>query len=178
MRRVVRTESGLVRRGARGIAFLWTLLIGFPLMFLGLAMAVDFTRMVIAEREMSTATQAAALAAAYQFTPGEATIDPARAQLAGVETMCVANSVGETHNASPSTSWRAACPHGGQASVRVEMLSTTEVQVTSWYTVPNLLFLSYFGSSATEQKVTRSAAVCDSRDASGPTGGYCQRPQS
>lgn len=164
------------RRRARGVAFLWTLLIGFPLMFLGLAMAVDFTRVIITGRDMATATHAAALAAAYQFVPGEAEINPQAAQAAAVETMCVAQDQGGTQGTSPGQTWSVPCPFGGATSMHVSVTSPTTVQVTTNYTIDDLLLLSYFDYGTVEQTVTRTAAVCDPRDDTGPTDGYCVRP--
>lgn len=177
MRRLVRDHTGRVRAGVRGIAFLWTILIALPLMFFGLAMAVDITRVVMAGREMSTATHASALAAAYQFNTGAATIHPTRARQAAVETMCVAVEHGAIKNAVPARTGTTPCVFGGgPVAVNVTLVSPQVVQVSARYRVDNLLLLSYFDYGTVDQEVTRTAAVCDPRDRSGPTGGYCTRP--
>lgn len=175
MRRV-RPNQARRRRDRRGIAFVWTLLVVFPLMLFGLGMGVDFTRVIITGRDMATATHAAALAAAYQFEPGAARISPEQALGAAVETMCVAQQVGAVDGTSPGASWTVACPGGGTTSVRVQVDSPTTVRVSVNYRVEDLLLLDYFGYDDVEQTVTRTAAVCDPRDATGPTAGYCVRP--
>jgi Flp pilus assembly protein TadG len=179
MRQLSPTAHGAIRsrRGARGVAFLWFLLIGMPLMFFGTAMGVDFTRIVLGHREVATATHAAALAAAYQFTPGEATIDKDAAHAAAVETMCTASRERVMHVATPPTE-APSCVGGGQVSVTTRFPTVSSVEVTSQYHVAGLLLMSYFGYGDSVQSVTRTAAVCDPRNASGPTGGNCARPTS
>lgn len=175
MRRLRRADAARANP-LRAVAFVWTLLIAFPLMFFGMAMAVDFTRVVIVGRHMATATHASALAAAYQFEPGRARIAPVPAAAAAVETMCVAQDQGATSGAAPGDAWPVACPQGGSASVHVQVVSPTTVRVTSSYRVEHLLLLGYFGYGDVDQTVTRTAAVCDPRNPAGPTDGFCVRP--
>lgn len=177
MRRLARGGDGALSGAARGVAFLWALLIGFPLMFFGLGMAVDFTRVIIAEREMATATHAAALAAAYQFNPGRATINAPNARAAAIETMCVAREQGAIRLSDPGMAHTAGCTFGGgSVSARVTLPSPTTVTVTTTYRLKNMILLSYFDVGSSDQSVTRSASVCDPRNASGATGGFCTRP--
>lgn len=177
MRRLVRTE-GAERRGARGAAFMWVLLIAFPLMFFGLSMAVDFTRVVIAGRQASTATQAAALSAAYQFVPGEARLDAVAARTAAIETVCVAQDEGALSLSDPGDG-RVLCPSvGDSVAVAVRMVNSSTVEVSTSYRVSGLLLLRYFSYGDVDQVSTRTAAICDPTDTSGPTGGYCSRPEN
>ena len=177
MRRLTRTSHGVANRRARGVAFMWVLLIGFPLMFFGLAMAVDFTRVIMADRQMSTATHAAALAGAYQFNPGKATINAPNARAAAIETLCSAREHGATSLAEPGSSGRTSCPlGGGSVAATVTALSPTSVRVTTTYTVDDLLLLSYFDGKNPQREISRTAAICDPRDPAGATGGYCTRP--
>lgn len=177
MRRLVLNDSGLRRTWTRGAAFMWALLIAFPLMFFGLALAVDMSRVIIAGREMSTATHAAALAAAYQFNTGEATINPSKARQAAQETLCVARGhQGLKNTEPPHDSATVGCQYGGRVSVTTRLLDSRTVEVTSRFRVSNLLLLDFFNGQDSDQSVTRTAAVCDPRDTAGPTGGYCARP--
>lgn len=179
MRRLTRNTQGVANRWARGVAFMWVLLIGFPLMFFGLAMAVDFTRVIMADRQMATAAHAAALAGAYQFNPGKATINAAAARSAAIETLCASSEQGATDLAVPGSRGLTTCPlGGGSVAATVAVVDTTAVRVTATYSVENLLLLSYFEGDNPERRVSRTAAICDPRDATGATGGYCTRPSS
>lgn len=179
MRRLTRNSHGVANRWARGVAFMWVLLIGFPLMFFGLAMAVDFTRIIMADRQMATATHAAALAGAYQFNPGKATINSANARMAAVETLCVAQEQGSVTLAEPGNAGLTPCPLGGGAvAAKVALIDAQTVRVTTTYAVENLLLLSYFDGDNPDRQISRTAAICDPRDTGGATNGYCTRPSS
>lgn len=176
MRHLVRDERGVARRSTRGVAFMWTILVAMPLMFFGLSMAVDFTRIIMAGREMRTATHAAALAGAYQFTPGKATLNAVAANDAAVETMCVTVDQGAIKNAVPGDSVVTPCSSGQAVSVTTKLLTTSTIQVTARYRVDDLLLVKYFDYGQQEHVVSRTAAVCDPSDTSGPTNGFCTRP--
>lgn len=177
MRRVARDSSGSLRRSARGVAFLWTIVIAMPLMFFGLSMAVDFTRIILANREVSAATYAAALAGAYEFNSGQDTINLTRASAAARETLCVSFQQGAVKDAVPGERARAACAGGGSIAASVRLPTESSVEVTSSYRVDGLLLMKYFGYSEEDTVIRRTAAVCNPSDPSGPTAGYCTRPQ-
>lgn len=176
MRRLSRTHAGPFRRATRGVAFMWTILIAMPLMFFGLSMAVDFTRVILAGREMRTATHAAALAGAYQFQPGRAELDRAAARFAARETMCVSQQFGVKNAVAASAGGSPCGPGFSSVSMTMTFPTASTMQVTTRYRVDGLLLLKYFDGEDSEYSVTRTAAVCDPRDSSGPTAGYCVRP--
>lgn len=189
MTKVSSRPSTLRGRGVRAVAFLYFTLVAMPLIFFAAASAVDFTRIIIASREVSNATAAAALSGAWQMETGKASVNSSEAVAAAVETYCVAQRSGAVHLSSPLEA-TAACPGGGPASVRVALkdyrataggltsAGPTTVEVTTRYQVDDLIFFSFFGAGRSFEgpPVTRSASICVPGDTEGVTQGYCQRP--
>lgn len=175
-------RAAVRRRMAIGATFLWFGLIGMPALFFGAAMAVDFTRIIIAGREMHNALQAAALAGAYQFQDfsngGDPTkVDATGARLAAHQTLAVAVQSGELHLTTMTV---------GQAEqVPVTLTSGgTSVVVRTTYSVDGLVFsdllANIFGSGRgaanSGYQATATAFVCDPAVRTGPTQGFCVRP--
>lgn len=160
------------------------LLVLMPIMFIGLAMAADFTRMIISARQVSNSAGAAALAGAFQFRPGTTTVDETQATAAAVETYCRAEATGALKLSSPAGPSHISCPAADAgapaAPISVTFLNEdTTVQVTATYHVTGLLFVKYLtGGGDFTGTVIRQAQVCDPRASNGPTNGYCVRPSS
>lgn len=167
---------GMVRRLRRGAVLTWTTVITIPTLFFAIGLAVDFTRIIVADREMATATHAAALAGAYQFDEGKRTINASRAQAAAKETLCVSKQHGALRNSDPGRSGRSTCPQGGSIAASVSVQNRDTVRVTSRYQVNNLVMFSLFGVQEKERSVVRAATICDPQSTTGPTSGYCTRP--
>ena len=186
---MTRPRRARARRRRRAVAFLYFTIVAMPLIFFSAAAAVDFTRIIIAAREVSNATAAAALAGAWQMEAGQASVNPTDATTAAVETYCAAERAGATHLSSPVGPART-CAGGGRAAVTVTLRDYrataggytaggyTTVEVTSRYRVDDLIFFSYFGGGSAFEgpPVTRSASVCVPGDTDGATQGFCQRP--
>lgn len=177
-------------RGVRGVAFLYFTVVVIPVVFLSAALAVDFTRIIIAARETSNAAAAAALAGAWQMEDGVAALNASKSTAAAVETFCYAQRVGATHLAQPAGSGGHTCSGGGRADITVTLKDYkatnggltaggyTTVEVTARHKVPDLVFFNFFGAgrSFTANPITRSASVCVPGDTAGATQGNCQRP--
>lgn len=177
MRQLVRDQAGMTHWWVRGAAFLWTVVVTVPVMFFSLGLAVDLTRMIMADRQVATAAHSSALAGAYQFVPGRATLHSGRAKSAAQETMCVTQSHGGLEKVTAASKGRINCSGGGRVSAAVTVnTSTNKVRVTSTYRVEGLLVLRWFGVDSRDRTVWREATVCDPRDTKGPTSGYCTRP--
>lgn len=174
--RQLKPARGMVRRLRRGAVLTWTTVITIPTLFFAIGLAVDFTRIIIADREMATATHAAALAGAYQFDPGKRTINASNAKAAAQETLCVSQKQGAIRNSSPGASGRTACPQGGSIAASIAVQNRDTVRVTSRYRVNNIMMFSLFGVTQKDRTVVRSATVCDPQSTTGPTSGYCTRP--
>lgn len=170
-------RSAALRAGKRGAAFVWFCLVAIPVLFFALAMAVDFTRVILAGRQVGTATQAAAIAGAYQFKPGVAELDTGAAASVAADTYCWSAEVGGTPLV--RTDSTDSCS-GAKASARLEVLATSSsVRVTAHYQVKGLLVMDFFTSGGYHPpEVTREATICSSQDPTGPTGGNCYRPQN
>lgn len=173
MRQLQPTTSGR-RLLMRGIAMLWFMAITVPVMFAGLGMAVDVTRITLAYRQMSMAADAAALAGAQQFAPDKAYLDTGAAHAAAVDSLCYSARVGAMPQARAGNSNQLQCG-AGSASGTISA-NTARVQVTANYRVPDLMFLGYFGvMQGKDSSVTRTAQVC----VPGATAlGACVRPQA
>lgn len=186
--RQLHARPRLRRNVLRGATFVYFALIAIPVMWFGSAMAVDFTRIVIAHRQVANATQAAALAGAQQFVVDAAEIDPEKSRVAARETYCVAVAAGQL----PMVQARgtsSSCVRGeGRVALTVTPIASgtsptgtptyMQVEVTSRYRVTGLLFGSFFGAKSTydADPVTRSAAICLPGVATGPTNGFCAKP--
>jgi Flp pilus assembly protein TadG len=134
------------------------MLVGIPLLFIGAGMAVDFTRVVVAARQVSNATEASALAGAFQFQPGKAQLDLPQARSIALDTYTRAQQAGQM-------------PLASNQSTAVSA-SATQVTVTTTYDVPALGFLHYFGVQFHGLQISRTAYVC----LAGTTSSECARP--
>ena len=176
---LVRGRASTRARIAAGATFLYFGLIGLPALFFGSAMAVDFTRIIVAAREMHNAAEASALAGAYQFsTVGDpTTLDPAQAKSAAQDTLCTAARAGQLHLTTFT------CADAQSMTPRLSADRTT-VTVTVNYAVDGLIFVdtlsSMFGDDRGDTlggyQVSAKAFVCNPAAANGPTQGYCVRP--
>lgn len=175
MQRLVR-PGGVGSRWLRGAAFLWTVVVTVPVMFFAIGLGVDLTRIIMADREVSTAVHAAALSGAYQFNLGKVTLNAGRAKSAAQETMCVTQKNGGLSKSSAATRGRVGCSGGEPVSAAVVLKGSQTVRVTSTYRVEGLVMLKWFGVSNEDRSVWREATVCDPRESSGPTSGFCARP--
>lgn len=70
-----RCDADGLRSGNRGATILFVALILLPVTFFMGGMSVDITRIIIAAQQVRNAGDAAALAGAFQFKPGEADLD-------------------------------------------------------------------------------------------------------
>jgi Flp pilus assembly protein TadG len=176
-----------------GVTVIYFALIALPALWFGAALSVDLTRVIIANHEIAVAAEAAALAGAYQFQPGEDYLNTAQAQAVATQTFCAAQAAGVTHLTVNATGVRGLnCTgllSGAKATISVSVITApegpgpTEVSVTAQYKVPGLLFVRLFGASGTyvSPGITEYAAVCIPGQQNDPeTGafatGYCARP--
>lgn len=167
----------LLRSRRRGAAFLFFLLVALPLMTFGSVLAIDVTRMIVAAREASNVTEAAAVAGAQQFRPNYWSLDTARARQMAESSVDFSTQpdVGAMNS---EVNRRVAVVSRPNSSYEGE-----RVTVTVDYTVRGLVFmplLSLLTSSdndatSMEFSVTRSADVCIPGRYD-PTGGSCVRP--
>lgn len=177
-----------LKRTAAGVAFIYFTLLGIPVVFFGAGLAVDFTRIVVAQREVTNAVQAAALAGAEQYVPNEVAVDFPAARTAAVNTYCVAQSDGVMRLSTPSGPTTSCQNVGGSAAVTIEPIYSSNgsggtvvgVTVTARYTIKDLVFSNYFTGSRTAEAdpIVRSATLCIPGAADGPTNGYCVHPSA
>lgn len=156
-------------RRRRGVGLLFFALVTLPVAMLCLTLSVDFTRMFLAARQVTSAAESAALAGAYQTTPGTSTLDESLAESIAEETFTVAGDSGVYHLASNS---------------EPEITATTSrVTVAVTYDVAGLLFAGWFMDGNSETfNIERHADVCvpaTSGTVDAPLGspGYCTRPE-
>lgn len=180
------------RRGRRGAAMLWFLLIALPILLLSAGLATEVTRVIIANRQVSNATEAAAVAGAQQFRYVDITpcayqpcrrytldLDVPRAQLYAAYTILNGAKKDDGFNTMSSAtqisvSTPQVLPFGG----------VQQVSVSTSYTVKGLVFLTaaarLLGDTAPNvgrYTVTRTATVCaSSKPVANSTNGFCTRP--
>ena len=169
-------------------------MVALPLVFLGSALAVDVTRLIVTARQVSNATEAAAVAGAQQFRRTPVTPCPTAT--------CYQYSLDLNQGASDRVAretmreavrWRAvtASTRPGDTSVRIfdNPSGTERVEVTVNYRVTGLTFVpvvNYLLGETASRDVSltavRYADVCASRDVNAatkryaPTEGNCTRP--
>jgi Flp pilus assembly protein TadG len=165
---MIEQQPRTVRR--RGIGFLWFALVVVPFFFAGSALAFDGSRLLLAKREASNAAQAAAVAAATQFSaaPGrEDTVTPASARTAALETIIHARDTGALRVAQVNPA----------QTVTLISADATQVTVTVEFRVTGMAFLGYFvsGGQSTSARVSSTAFVCIP-DTRGVDGRFCRRP--
>lgn len=184
MRRLRPPASPRALAAWRGITFLYFVLLAIPTFFVAAGFATDFTRIIIANRQVANATQAAALAGAQQYLPDTQGLDANKARAASVETYCVAQRSGETYLSTPASTSTHSCARGNPVSLDVKLPTIIAadgtslyqtVSVTSHYTVNGLIFVNFFGLSPNTNvlNVTKTASICIPGNTDGPTNGYC-----
>lgn len=183
-------------RTRRAVVFLWFVLIPLPVLFLFSALAVDFTRVIAAQHEMTNVAAAGADAAAWQFADGLASLHPQRATTAASDVTCTAlyytrGVAGTGGSPSPATGFN--CNTGGRFTARdVHVVfddvrrgmtgdyasdGPLKVTVRVYYKVDSLIFGRLFGVGDSGQLVaTASASVCLPGVTDSFTGGACSRP--
>ena len=154
----------------RGVGFIWFALVVVPFFFAGSALAFDVSRLLLAHREATNVAQAAAVAAATQFslTPGaEDTVVPASARLAAREVV--------TH-AADQGALRVAVVDLASLDTRVGE-ANTRVTVSMRFEVRGLVFIGFFvdGGRSSTAEASQTAFVCVP-DVRGVDGVYCRRP--
>lgn len=171
---MLRRESVLLRaRKAGGAVFVYFVLLALPAIWFGAALGVDFTRTIVAGRQMRSAAQAAALSGAYQWQNGETGGDPTKldatsAMAAATETLCRAADAGVTHltnfDCNGDTFDVSVSPDGTKVTVKVN------------YQVSGLVFVGLMaGSGTVGDEVSATSFVCNPA-LDGPTQGFCVRP--
>lgn len=187
---MIRLTRAQALRGhrARGVAFVYFALLGLPAFFFGAGLAVDFTRIIIAHRQVANVAQAAALSGAQQFTTDAATLNTSLAVAKASETYCAAQQSGALSLSSGAGSTGVRCTGmyaGAPATITVATAkdrtgAATTVDVTARYRVTGLIFTGFFGAdrSLTADPVTRSATICVPGDVTGPTNGFCAHPRT
>lgn len=178
---------GFSRRARRGVAFIYFSLLAIPSFFFGAGLACDFTRIIIANRQMSNASQAAALAGAEQFQKDTNGLNKQAAINAAVDTFCRAMSDGGVRYSTPSGS-STPCIGVSMRTAPITVTVTnasggptgplTLVTVTANYKINGLTFTSWFtGSHSMQPKpIVHTARVCIPNDPTGPTHGMCAGP--
>lgn len=166
--------GGRVRRRA-GALFVWFMTVGLLIMSFGFFLAMDATRMIVAARQMSNATEAAAVAGAQQFQQGRFALDTARADTAAKasirkavdERSVLSNVHGDAHVT--------VSPIPGYSGQRVRV--SVDYSIDGLVMMPVVHYLT--GSGKSENSVTytmvREADVCLPGQYT-PTGGSCVRP--
>ena len=183
MTRIAR--ANLVRRGAAGAAtFVYFVLLALPTLTFSAGLAVDFTRIIIATRQVNNAAQAAALSGAQQFIANTQYIDAQGAKAAAERTYCVAITSGATSLSSATGGAGISCPGGSAASIEVTTIdagyqngvaAASAVNVHASFHVTGLVFTNFWGMGSTfdPAPVDKSAQVCVPGDNGGPTNGFC-----
>lgn len=168
----------LLRRDAsnpRGVGFVWFALIAMPVLLFSAGLSVDLTRIIVAGREASNLTSAAAIAGAYEFETGEAYLNPGRARAEALATweMGSSSANGDRNNA-------VALLDDSQTKLEISfdnLTQPTEVIVTTNYSIDGLLFTGFFGAdNNVDGSVEKTAKVCIPGD-NDFTEGFCTRPR-
>ena len=172
-----------------GVGFIWFTLIAMPVLLLAMAFSADFTRIIMTGHAMSNATDAAAIAAAWEFQPGTLVLDRSRATRAARETFCAAAGQVGGQEAVPERSSAEDCDEPISVDVTFSDYTSadtatrpgrgyTTVAVTGRYQVTGTIFFAYFGGDREFEAppVTQRASVCLPGDATNYTGGFCARP--
>jgi Flp pilus assembly protein TadG len=170
-----RHARGGRHQARRGGALLFFLLVALPLVVFGSVLAVDVTRVVMTQRQMSNATEAAARAGAQQFQANSRHLDIGRS----VTTARSALSRSETIRATSATIDHSRVtvqvtnnPYGSQ---RVTVHAPYQVDGLVFTPLLSLLLGQGVGVGHMELTATRLADVCVPGEYL-PTAGSCTRP--
>jgi len=194
------TPSRTRRVGA--VTFIYFALVMLPVLTFSASLAVDFTTIIVAQRQVHNTAQAAALAGAQQFIVNSPYLDSSKAKAEAARTYCLGAWRGTMllSQAPPKSVPRVpptSCPppskKGAEASVAVTTSCTVgtgcpagaanKISVTATFHIPNLVFtklaimLLGIPTTATDTgfKIGESAAVCISSVADGSTNGFCYK---
>jgi Flp pilus assembly protein TadG len=152
---------------------LFFIMFAFPLLLLGGLLAGDVSQMITTSREVSNATEAAAVAGAFQFQGSSTLVDPNAARTAASNLIAQAESNGSIGVTIDSVS--TIVEPNGFGSERVTVTTTYRLETFGFIN----MFNAFFGNDTEETTytVTRTADVCIP-GVSGytPTGGSCTRP--
>lgn len=168
-------------RSRRAVGFLFFVTVAIPFFIFSGVLALDAGDIIVAHRDVINAAESAALAGAGQINHGVLITDPANC-LAGTYSPCTAVDVAlatfhveQTTGALPNISLQ------GPPVITTGVINGVQtVEVTVKYKADALFFNGVpwvGGLEATTYTVTEAAFVCDSTNASNPTGGVCSAPQ-
>ena len=175
-RTVGRLQSRAPRR-RRGVGYVWFCVVGLPLFFLAGAMAVDFSHVIVAHRQVTLAAEAAAEAGSFQVRNGQ--IDAGLADSVATRTFAqeMFPSVDPGTFVTPSG---AAASDSGMQGVTVtefaETLNGDAVDVSVTYQLDQQIFGGFFGLLSPVTYTTSAEAFLCNGAANGPTSGHCVLP--
>lgn len=152
---------------------LFFVMVALPLLLVGGMLAGDISFMVKTNREVSNATEAAAVAGAFQFQGGSTLLDRNRSRAAAQSLMARAEANGSVRVATDVNVDFEVNPYGSE---RVIVTTTYTLRPYGFYAALD----AFFGTGddgARTYTVVRTADVCIPGVAGyTPTGGSCTRP--
>lgn len=174
-------DANLLRRHLRGATMVWFMLFTLPLLLFSAALAIDVSRILIHDRQMTTVAEAAALAASQQYQPQTARLNTTYAHNQAEQLVhhafahdVTAPGVGQTNQA-PITTFDDLDGDGAPDQVTVEVP----------YRIDHLQLLAvlsvFTGTETTDGSMsataTSTAFICDPTNFDGATNGLCERPR-
>jgi hypothetical protein len=149
---------------------IWFVLFALPVLFFGLSLATEVSSMLIINRRVRLSAESAAVAGAFSFRQAgpddmtvDGTLDEPQAQAIARATFDAARNAGAVK--------------GAEIDFVAVSTSPTRVEVRVTYRFEDTPILDFLGANGVGQvSITEVAEVCIPGDASGPTGGACQRP--
>jgi Flp pilus assembly protein TadG len=145
---MLRTHSLRYHDHPRAAVFVWFLTVSVPLLLLGSMFAIDFSTILIARNEVQLAAESAALAGASEAqietqTQAVGTIS----YLNAAQAAAIAKETMTAEDGAHSMPHAVINPNGVAVTVVADPFANAlnTVTVTVTYTVPNLIFLDYFG---------------------------------
>jgi len=170
------------KRRRRGAAFIWIVVIAFPVFAAAGFIALDATRDIAVHREVQLAAESTAVGAAWQIQNGS--LATTSATPGCHDAYCVAD---ETWNLSESQGALAGVsgPDGADAPVMTPIISggngtPQTVTISVHYSVGGMLFAGFFGQHSPTYTAHATAYVCNptSNNIKNPStlGNNCQRP--
>lgn len=176
-------DLGAARRTRRAVGFLWFCIVTIPVLFFSAGLAVDFTKIIVADREARNLVDAAATAGAYQFQPGKPWLHPTNAKKAAEDLWKWGTdhpSMNSNQNAAPMLTLieGKTVPKVTFNPVKPGQTGPTQITVTVEYQVNDLMFIKYFTSESTlVGNASATAFVCNPSVTTDYTAGYCIRPE-
>jgi len=174
-------------RRVGAVTFIYFALIMLPVLAFSASLAVDFTQIIVAKRQVANTAQAAALAGAQQFIPDTPYVDSAWAKTEAIRTYCLGAQRGtmKLSQATAAATGRVSCPadrDAGTTTTTVNVAVSTQdaygvnadvnavrVEVHATFRIPGLVFTKFVvlllgvhptAAGGDEFEVTESAAVC------------------